>query len=328
MIYTNLYTKLNWLTRLKMRWLFSGCFLFLGTALQGQQEVMYSQYMNNMININPAYTGNRAGDNITSLYRKQWVNIEGAPTTFSLSWDRGTEDIGEGLHQTFSPVSYGLQLYSDKLGIESSQGIQAFYSYRIRFSESFLTLGVSGGVMNYRAAYSQVSTSQGGDPLFQEDVSAFEPTAGIGALYATLHWYVGLSAPALLKTKMDDNNYRITTVANSQYFLTTGYIFEVSENLKLKPSLLLKAIKGESLHFNVNLNAWIQNTVGLGVSYRPNDALVGLFQLQVNPWISIGYSYDYLLSNLKTFSTGSHELMLRYEFNRPKNQHILSPRYY
>jgi len=315
-------------TRLKIQWLLCGCMLFFGATLGAQSEAMYSQYMNNMIIINPAYAGSRAGDNITSLSRIQWVNVVGAPRSFSLSWDRGSEDIVEGLHQTFTPVSYGLQLYSDQLGIETSQGFQAFYAYRIKFYNSMLSFGVSAGAMSYRAAYSQVTTIQGGDQVFQEDVSAILPTVGMGAMYATTNWYVGLSAPALLKTSIKNNQYQVTAAANSYYFLTGGYIFDVSDNLKLKPSLLLKAIQAEPIHVDINLNAWIQNTVGLGISYRGNSDMVGMFQVRVTPQITLGYAYDYQTTYLNTFSSGSHELLLRFEFNRPKNQFFISPRYY
>ena len=313
--------------RLKIQLLLCFCLLFMGNHLKAQQEIMYSQYMYNMININPAYSGNRVGDNITSLYRKQWLSVKGAPTTYSLSWDRGSEEIGNGLHQESTPIGYGVQIYKDQLGIETSQGIQAFYSYHLRFYDSYLSLGISGGAMNYRAAYSQVSTTKI-DPVFQEDISTIVPTAGIGALYATMQWYVGLSVPALLHTKITKDGQTITTGSNSHYFLTGGYIFDVSEDLKLKPSIMLRAIKGESLQYDLNLNAWIQSTVALGVSYHANDAVIGMFQIRIKPEITLGYAYDYLISSLKTFSRGSHELILNFQFNSPKNPQIVSPRYY
>ena len=280
---------------------------------------MYSQYMFNMMHINPAYAGNRAVDNITTLFRKQWVGIEGSPTTATLSWDRRQEE---------SNIGYGLQIYNDRLGIESTSGIQAFYSYRIQFQHSFLSLGLSGGVLNYRAAYSTVETSQGGDPLFQENVNGLLPTAGIGALYATDQWYIGLSVPALLETKINIHNQQVTTSANNHYFLTGGYIFQVSESFKLKPSILLKAVKGAPFEYDFNLNAWLKDIVGLGISYRTNDALVAMFELQIAPEFRLGYAYDYTISNLQPFSQGTHELMLRYEFNSKDSRRILSPRYY
>jgi type IX secretion system PorP/SprF family membrane protein len=272
-----------------------------------------------MSHINPAYAGNRATDNITALYRKQWVGIDGSPATASLSWDKRAEG---------SNVGYGLQIYNDQLGIEATSGIQAFYSFRIPFEKSFLSFGLSGGVLNYRAAFSRVLTTQSGDPVFQEDVNGLLPTAGFGMLFATDNWYMGLSVPALFETKINVNNSQVVSSANNHYFLTGGYIFDASEVLKLKPSILLKAVKGAPLEYNFNMNAWIQDIIGLGVSYRTNDALVAMFDIQVSNEFRLGYAYDYTISNLKPFSKGTHELMLRYEFTSKKNQRILSPRYY
>ncbi len=294
-------------------------FSVAGKTLNAQQEPMYSQYMFNLLQINPAYAGNRAVDNITTLFRKQWVGIDNAPTTASLSWDRRQEG---------SNVGYGLQLYNDQLGIESTSGLQAFYSFRIPFKNSFLSLGLSGGILNYRAAFSSASTTQGGDPLFQADVNYWLPTVGIGILYASDRWYAGFSIPALLQTKVNTDNTLVTTSANNHYFLTAGYVFECSEAFKLKPSFLMKAIKGAPFQYDLNLNAWILDIVGLGVSYRTSDAYVGMFELQVSSAIRLGYAFDYTISNLQRYSKGTHELMLRYEFNNQKTNRVLSPRYY
>lgn len=314
--------------RLTVQILFCCYILFAGNHLKAQPVVMYSQYMYNMININPAYAGNRVTDNITSLFRKQWVNITGAPTSYSLSWDKGTESEKAGPLLGYTPIGYGLQIYSDKLGIETSQGIQGFYSYRIGFNESFLSLGLSGGIMNYRAAYSQISTPEP-DPVFQEDVNAIVPTAGLGALYSSGDWYLGFSVPAFLHTKIIDKSKAVTTSSNNRYFLTGGYIFSISEDFKLKPSAMLKVITGEPFQCDINLNAWIQNTVALGVSYRTKDAIVSIAQVRVTPQITIGYAYDYPISTLRAFNTGgSHELILNFEFNIQKKYRIISPRYY
>ncbi len=303
----------------KIRWIIFLCLLFVVNSLKAQQEPMFSQYMFNLIHINPAYAGNRATNNITTLYRKQWIGIEGAPTTASLSWDNRADQ---------SNVGFGVQIYNDQLGIENTTGIQAFYSYRIPFKKSFLSFGLSGGVLNFRTTYSGLLTTVGGDPAFKEDVNGVLPTAGFGILFATDNWYMSLSAPALLNTKINANNDQSIVGANNHYFLTGGYIFKMSEFLVLKPSVLMKAVKGAPLEYDFNMNAWIQNIVGLGFSYRTGDAFVGMFEIQITPEFRLGYAYDYTISNLKPFNKGTHELMVRYEFCTKKNQRILSPRYY
>lgn len=304
----------------KILYVFGFCLLFTANELKAQQEPMYSQYMFNMINLNPAYAGNLGVNNVTLLYRMQWVGVDGAPKTGTLSWDRRQQD---------SNVGYGLQIYNDRLGIENTTGFQAFYSYRLRFPNSSLVFGLSGGALNYQAAYSKATTVHPDDPLFEQDINVVLPTVGFGMLYNSEHLYMGFSIPALLKTKVDANATLLSTSANNHYFFTGGYIFDVSDAVKLKPSFLVKSVQGSPLAFDINMNAWFQNTIGLGASYRPNDALVGMFEIQLSPQLRLGYAYDYVISNLSTYNVGgSHELMLRYEFDNTKSQRVLSPRYY
>ena len=292
--------------------------MLLSVPLKAQQEPMYSQYMLNMTQVNPAYVGNRATNNITTLYRKQWVNVDGAPITSSISWDK---------RKKLSNVGYGLQLYNDRLGIETSTGFQAFYSYHVPFKHATLSLGLSAGVLNYRADFSKTSTSGISDPLFLENVNGWLPSAGVGALFATKHWYVGLSSPSILNTKIDLYGNQLMN-PSSHYFLTTGYIFNVTEILKVKPSVLLKAVNGAPLAYDFNLNLWINDIVGLGGSYRVKDSFVGMVEIQITREFRLGYAYDYNISMLKTYSIGTHELMLRYEFDSEKKQRVLSPRYF
>lgn len=301
----------------KVLFVFGFCLLLANNTLKAQQAPMYSQYMFNMINLNPAYAGNLGDDNVTLLYRMQWVGVDGAPKTGTLSWDRRQPD---------SNVGYGLQIYNDRLGIESTTGVQAFYSYRLRFPNSNLVFGLSGGALNYQAAYSKGTTTTGGDPLFAEDVKVVLPTVGFGMLYNTERMYIGFSMPALLKTKTGVNSTLISTTANNHYFVTGGYIFDASHAVKLKPSFLLKSVQGSPLAFDINMNAWFHNTLGVGLSYRTNDALVGLFEIQLSPTFRLGYAYDYVVSNLKTYNVGgSHELMLRYGFRTKKGNRVILP---
>lgn len=288
-------------------------------CLKAQQEPMYSQYMFNMLQINPAYAGNRASDNLTLMYRNQWTGIDGAPETATLSWDR---------RNAGSNVGYGLQIYSDKIGIESSVGIQGFYSYRLAFENSAFTMGLSAGVMNYRANYIDVMTNTTSDPLFAENINGVRPTFGLGGLYATENWYVGFSIPALLQTKISSKDVSITSGASNHYFLTGGYIFDLDNDFKFKPSALLKAVTGAPLELDINANVWYKDILGLGASYRTADSFVGMFELQLSPQIRLGYTYDYTVSPLKRYAGGTHEIMLRYEFASPKIQRVMSPRYY
>jgi type IX secretion system PorP/SprF family membrane protein len=290
------------------------------TSVRAQQYPQYSQYMFNMLNINPAYAGNRPCDNITFLGRKQWVGLDGAPVSGSISWDRRKED---------SNVGYGAQLYYDKIGLEQTVGLQAFYSYRIAFQSSSLTLGLDAGMVNYRGNFSQADTWDP-DRVFQEDVSTWKPTVGFGILYAGESYYAGFSIPTLLRrsvTTATDTIYGKFGSTNN-YFLTGGYIFRLSDAVKLKPSVLLKATKGAPVQCDLNLNVWLQDIIGAGVSFRAGDALIGMVEFQLSPQWRVGYAYDYTLSDLTHYNSGTHEIMLRYEFGGNKIVKVPSPRYY
>jgi len=272
---------------------------------------MYSQYMFNMLHINPAYAGSRAADNITLLYRNQWIGMAGAPKTGAFSWDKRADD---------SNVGYGLEVYSDKLGIEATTGFQAFYSYHLPFENSYLSLGLSGGLLNYKVAYSEAVTNTGGDPVYQTDINSWLPTAGFGMVYVTPVWYVGLSIPALLNTKVSAKGAVTSSGfgANNHYFLTGGYDFVLDENIKLKPSVMIKAVKGSPVQYDINTMWWFKDKLGLGVSYRHADAVVGLLEVQITPKLRLGYSYDYTISDFRTYNQGTHELMLRWEIPNSK----------
>lgn len=322
MLHKNIYILTVKQGLLKIKFICAFCLLLISTSLEAQQEPMYSQYMFNMLQINPAYAGNRVVDNVTTVYRKQWISIPGSPATATLSWDKRQEGTN---------VGYGLQIYNDKISIENTTGLQGFYSYRLPFENSFLSFGLSGGLLYYNVALSQIKTTDGGDPLLQEDVQRMLPTAGFGVLYGSAKWYMGFSIPALFKTKVYGTgvNASYSVGANNHYFLTGGYVFEMSESFELKPSFLMKAVKGAPVQFDYNVNGWINKTVGLGISYRTGDAIIGMIELQVSPEFQLGYAYDYTISNLNAFTKwGTHELMLRYEFGGPKSKRILSPRYY
>jgi len=295
---------------------------FLPAILYGQQSPMYSQYMFNMLTVNPAYAGHRAVNNINVLYRNQWAGFEGSPQTTSISWDKRQEK---------SNVGYGIQLYNDRLGIENTTGFQALYSYRLALENSTFTFGLSAGFLNFKASYDETTPLDPGDPAFAMAESAWLPTVGFGVLFSKERWYAGFSIPALLKTKTfynDPTRTKNASGANHHYFLTGGYIFDVSDVVKIKPSVLFKAVSEFPTQVDLNMNVWLRNTIGLGMSYRTGDALVGMAEFQITPQIRIGYAYDFTLSVLSKFNQGTHELMLRYEFDTSKVLDILSPRYY
>lgn len=298
--------------------------VFTALCLSGraQQHPMYSQYMFNMLNINPAYAGSRGVVSATALYRNQWVNIDGAPQTASFSVDMAMKE---------KKIGVGFQLFDDRLGIERSTGFNASYAFRIQLTNSgTLSLGLQAGVLNYRAYYSQVRTFQAGDPTFSQDIGGFLPSAAAGVYYNSDKFYIGLSTPALLQTKLSKDNTADVSAATGRdmhLFLATGFVMPLSQDLVLKPSALVKAVSGAPLEYDFNANLWIQNTLALGFSYRTGDSYVGMLELQMSRQLRFGYAYDKTFSNLGQLNNGTHELMIRMEFGKT-NDRVASPRYF
>ena len=306
----------------KIKWLLLTGGILVSAASMAQQQPMYSQYMFNMLNINPAYAGSRGVMTATALYRNQWVGIPGAPRTSSFSFDMPLNE---------KKIGIGFQLYDDRLGIERTTGINAFYAFRFQISGSgTLSLGLQAGLLNYQANYTEVSTFQPNDPSFAANVSGILPSAAAGVYYNSDKFYIGFSTPALLKTQISYNNAAQIASVTSQdlhLYLASGFVVNLNQDLALKPSVLLKAVSGAPLEVDVNANLWIQNKLSIGASYRTGDAVVGMVELQLNQQLRFGYAYDKTFSDLGTLNTGTHELMLRMEFGSSGGK-VSSPRYF
>lgn len=307
---------------MKVRWGLVVSTAMLSISAKAQQHPMYSQYMFNMMNINPAYAGSRGTVTATALYRDQWVGIAGAPRTSSLSVDMPVNDKKIGL---------GFQVYDDKLGIERTTGFNASYAFRIQITNSgTLSLGLQAGLLNYRANYTEAVTFQPNDPAFQQNISGLLPAAAAGIYYNSDRFYIGLSTPALLKTKISyDNVAQVEGVTGRDLhaYLASGFVMNLNRDLVLKPSILVKAVSGAPVEYDLNANLWIQNTLAFGFSYRTGDAYVGMAELQLSKQLRIGYAYDRTFNSLGNYNSGTHELMLRMEFG-PGNGKVASPRYF
>ncbi|OAQ38101.1 hypothetical protein A5893_14955 [Pedobacter psychrophilus] len=295
--------------------------LALTKETKAQQDAMYTQYMFNTLAINPAYAGSRNVISATALYRNQWTGYDGAPKTSTFSIDAPINDKRIGL---------GLQIFNDRLGITNTTGFVVSSAYRIRMEVGTLSFGIQGSGNHRRADYTQVKLDQSGtsiDPAFQEFVSRTNFNIGTGIYYNSDNFYVGLSAPELLPTKFGSQSSTNLSKQEIHLFLTAGFVASLSDDLKLKPSVLVKQVKGAPIEGDLNATFWIKDVIGIGGSYRTNADVSGLLEIQASPQIRIGYSYDHSITKLQSFNSGSHEIMLRYEFGFEKDKFI-SPRFF
>ena len=288
-----------------------------------QTEPMYSQYMFNMLGVNPAYAGSREASSFNFFQRSQWIGLQGAPQTTSFSFDQSILNKRAG---------WGIQLYDDKIGVEKADGINIMGSTRIQVSENgILSGGLSLGLMNYRIDLMNVTGRfTPNDPAFYSNLNKWTPSLGIGIYYNTDNFYAGVSIPNILKSRLtafDLIRSGLQKVNQKHIFLTTGFVIPINEDLKLKPSTMIKMVEGAPIEADFNTNVWLRDIIGLGVSYRTGDAVIGMAEIQVNQNLRFGYAYDMTISPLKFYNNGSHEIMIRYEIGNFKNK-IKSTRYF
>jgi len=295
-------------------------FLLLSSStLFAQQQVMFTQYMFNQMGINPAYAGNHKTLSLTALAREQWTGVAGAPSTQTLS-----------IHSPIKNqrVGVGLLFLHDKIGVTRQTGIYNSYSYSIPFQNGgSLAFGLQGGFITYNAQYSLVSDT---DPTFANgDIKETHPSFGAGVFYNTKQrFYIGLSVPQLLQTTFDRSNPDSDSKMIRHYFLTAGYIFKLDRNLKLKPNILIKAVSGAPVQFDLNLNLLMHEVLWVGLSWRSFESIDALLQFQVSKKLQFGYSYDFsTTTELSRINGGSHEIMLNYRVIQ-KRSRIITPRYF
>ena len=300
-------------------------FLSLAARVFGQQDPMYSQYIFNGLLINPAYAGTRELFNATLLYRNQWVNIPGAPVTGVFSVDSPIESQKVGL---------GLKLTVDKIGVTSHTGISGIYSYKLYFPKSVLSFGLEAGIGFYNSNLSEVVYSQDSqnDPAFQRSSHYVLPNFNFGMYYHTDRYYAGLSVTDILGKSIQDklNPNMVGDVGIhivDHFFLTSGYLFDLAPGIGFQPSFLLKYVPGAPLEGDINAVLLLHDLIAVGLSWRSSASVNFMTEITINKNLKLGYSYEYSTNELSNFTSGSHEIVLRYQFANTKRQFV-SPRYY
>ncbi|NJN26331.1 MAG: type IX secretion system membrane protein PorP/SprF [Cyclobacteriaceae bacterium] len=287
-----------------------------------QYDGMYSQYMFNGFIVNPAYAGSQDVLNVTAMYKNQWAGVKEAPLSFVMS---AHAPVG------LSKVGVGILFANDQVGIHRTNSFSLAGSYALSIAENAtLNFGLQGGIAARRSAYASLSQDlqDPNDQLFyQSDYSTTEPQIGAGLYLYTPRFYVGFSVPNISISRQD-NIYEGNLVSKKRhYFVTAGYMFDLSSQVKLQPGLLIKAISGYGTYLDVNSTIIIMDALWLGASYRSVSSLNALIQMQVTNHLRLGYAYDAPLAKNKSVSTASHEILLSYYFTFDKRD-VINPRYF
>ncbi len=306
--------------------------LFLVTiSSMAQRDALYSQFMFNRLVINPAYTGSRDVFTMTLLNRYQWVGLgQGAPRTltFSAQTPLRNENIGVGLYA-----------YADQTGPFTDVGFMANYAYRVRLFNGQLSFGVQAGFNQVNIDWDAIEMRDGDDPVsFTRPDNKLQPDANFGIYYYTKSYYVGVSSKQLFETQygkveLDNGSSAYATLARHFYGIA-GLALPLGDKVVFRPGMMLKYTENAPLNMDLNVSVLLNKMLWLGVSYRTNrnaitskNALVFLVEINLTENWRLGYSYDSYLTEMQTYSQGSHEVMISYDLNLFKPR-MLTPRYF
>jgi type IX secretion system PorP/SprF family membrane protein len=285
---------------------------------------VYSQYLQNGLVINPAYAGTRGILSGFVSYRMQWMGINGSPSlqTVSLHTPMKNDKVALGLTAQFM-----------QFGFTKSTSIYGIYAYHIRVRNGKLSFGLKGGADISNTVYpAENFLTSSGDPVFVNDKPYVLPNIGAGVYYFNDKIFAGVSVPSFL-------SYRKTGTGSVQAYhrfneydivFSAGGLFTISQLLKFKPSLLIDYSLQNTkklTQFDINGNFILADLIWLGASWRTSErVVVGILQVQLNPQLMFGFSYDYPVGRMNSFSKGSSEFVLRYEFSSRIS--AANPRYF
>ena len=305
----------------------------LGLALRAQQDEQFTQFMYHKLGFYPAYAGMQETPTFTALVRQQWIGLEGAPQSQLLTFNMPLTASGIGLGANISRHSIGA---TERLTADIS------YCYRFNLGRGGrMGIGLSSSVRMLRVNFDETTSTQprDGDPAIPVGLqSKMVPNFGAGIYYSNQTFYLGFSAPRLLTNNIDfADEGTIISREVPHYYLMAGVLLPLGDNVQIQPQAILKYVEGAPFDGDINLNFIFSETVYTGVSYRLGGSSASgigeagsvLLGMQFSDAFMFGLSYDMTLSDLRSYSSGSMEAVVRYGIGgRSRGDEILSPRFF
>lgn len=298
--------------------------LLLPAVARAQQDPLYAMYMWNTSAVDPAYAGSTDGLSATALAREQWVGLDGAPSTQTLT-----------LHAPLPVRSLGagMSVVHDRSGPVDDMQVFGDIAYQVRASaDARLAFGLKAGVEMMQVRLAGLQGVGPDDPLFQQDVRARAlPNFGFGMYYWTRRSYIGIAAPKLIerdRLSMDIDGRAITGVRQARnYFLIAGHVIDLGPDLKFIPWTMVRAVEGAPLSVDLTASFLLRERMWFGASYRHPGTAVAFTAYQITPKFKIGYAHEASWGVLRGRQGGTHEVMLSYDLP-DRAEKTLSPRYF
>lgn len=282
--------------------------------LMAQQQIYgYSQYADNLIPINPAYSMLDKTGAINVMGRKQFIGIDGAPNSLMFSGNLPIESINGAA---------GLFVLNDQIAVEHQIEINAYFAKGIQLTnKDFLAVSLNAGMRNYVANYSSLDA---GDPVFSQDVRETKPNIGFGVMLYSDNYYLGLSVPELTIRSLGTASLEQANYLRTHYYFTGAYLTDVAEDVKFKPATMVSYIKGSPTLANFSGTFYLKEQLGIGLNYRTDKKASGMLSVDVKTF-KVGYSYQFGVSsnNLGGFNNTTHEVSLSYRFGKNPQSKLL-----
>jgi type IX secretion system PorP/SprF family membrane protein len=313
------------------RTFYTGLFIVSAiTSAYAQQDPQFTQYMFNSLYITPAYAGVDGVTQLTAIHRSQWLGYQssfgdgGAPTTQMVSFTAPIYKLKSG---------FGVYVTRDELGPQNNSEIQAMYAYHLGIKDSKLSFGIKVGAYSQTLDYDLYRPIQGNDPILKDKTgkdSQIRPDVGLGIFYRAEKYYAGFAVNHLTKAEFDFGASARNALENHMN-ITAGYFYEVSFDLKLNPTVLIKTDFKE-YSFDLGIIATLKDKMWAGLSFRQSEAanvLLGYSFLK-DKSLRFGYAIDVVVKDQEAKENFSHELLLSYQLpiGPPSSKKVVrTPRY-
>jgi len=271
-----------------------------------QDGLNYTQYMNNLVPLNQAYSMLDKSGSVNAMVRKQYAGLNGAPGSVFFNGQLPVPAIG---------AAAGVLVVNDKFAIEQSLEASAFFAKEIQLDAgSYLSVSLNAGFKRYVANYSTLDPT---DPSFREDIRETRPTLGFGVLYYTARYYLGLSMPRLAIRSLGNASRESDMDFKNHYYFSGAYLYALSPDLQLKPAVTAKYARGLPFTADISATLYLNGLIGIGGNYRTNQQIAGILSVNTNSF-RLGYSYQVASTktNLIGFSNAIHEVNLGFRFGK------------